>query len=118
VGVEKRKYSFATPPTGKGANYTLHVEIELQYPSGDAFLTDIRLAVRTVQDVTQPGWWTRLMRSFGFRADPTDIDKEAKRLVYYFVSKITQPMTPQERLDLVLKRHFAFSDDDIKLQRA
>jgi hypothetical protein len=111
IGVEKRKYSFTSPGarderssqggnyTIQGENYRLHVEIERHYPSNEAFLTDMRLAIRTAQD----------------HEDRRDIDREAKRLTYYFCSEILGELrtaTP-ERFNSLLKRYFAFSDDDV-----
>ena len=111
IGVEKRKYSFTSPGaqdersrqgdnyTVHGENYRLHVEIERHYPSNEAFLTDMRLAIRTAQD----------------HEDRRDIDSEAKRLTYYFCSEILRDLrtaTP-ERFNSLLERYFAFSKDDI-----
>ncbi len=128
AGIEKRKYSFATPPTGKGENYTLHVEIEITHsvfgnlkPSDEAFLTDIRLAVRTPSEQTK-GWHKRVVTR-GFNClrrcicsrivERKDIDTEVKRLVYYFCHKILVTTTDGERkLHTLLRKQFAFADED------
>ena len=118
VGIERRKYSFGSPPASSsrhswplralrslfsrgtsllpGENYTLHVEIELHHPSEDAFLTDMRIAVRTMQK-------GRMFR---------DIDAEVKHLVYYYCGKILEK-TPKHIRKSILRRHFAFTDKDI-----
>ncbi|MGO9484173.1 MAG: hypothetical protein ACLPX9_06280 [Rhodomicrobium sp.] len=119
VGVERRKYSFGSPAASSsrgirplralrrwwggrpsllpGENYTLHVEIELPHPSGDAFLTDMRIAVRTMQ--------------MGRRFE--DIDSEVKHLVYYYCSKILESAS-QRQFESILERHFAFKDSELK----
>ena len=113
IGVEKRKYSFTSPGaqdersrqgddyTVQGENYRLHVEIEWHHPSDEAFLTDMRLAIRTAQDQDHE--------------DERDIDSEAKRLTYHFCSEILRQVrtaTP-ERFNSLLTRYFAFSDKDV-----
>ncbi len=119
VGVERRKYSFGSPAASgsrsiwlwrllrrliwgrasllAGENYTLHVEIELSHPSGDVYLTDMRIAVRTMQK--------------GKKFE--DIDAEVKHLVYYYCDKILENL-PEERFSYILGRHFAFTDVEIK----
>jgi hypothetical protein len=128
AGIEKRKYSFATPPTGNGENYTLHVEIEIAHsvfgnlkPSDEAFLTDIRLAVRTPNEQIR-GWHKRLVtrgfnclrrRVFSRIVERKDIDSEVKRLVYYFCHRILVTRTDSEKkLHTLLRKQFAFADED------
>ncbi len=74
----------------------------------------MRLAIRTVQDDSKPGLFKRLLQWLGFFSERPEIDTEAKRLVFLFLTKIIQPSTSQEKLKALLKRHFAFSDDDIE----
>jgi hypothetical protein len=134
VSVEKRKYSFATPNCKKdedsrkdhegkpvyaldGENYTLHVEIELNHASpSEAYLTDVRIAIRTmkIEQEEESLLATRATKPIRDWKLERNIDLEVKRLIGHFCAELLpEPSVSGKALRAILKRHFAFTEDDI-----